>query len=125
MNRNVDSAFSAGDRIGADVQMPSTVPPSPGSAIAPMSYLELLTEEEAIRYLRLDTIEGLRNPKETLARYRAMGMLRGTQVSKRIFYRRVELERFLERLTDEVEFKGADLWFFYRSHRAALRPPRP
>lgn len=72
--------------------------PSIGS-IAP--YPELLTEEEAIRYLRLDTIEGLRNPKETLARYRAMGMLRGTQVSKRIFYRRVELERFLERLTDE------------------------
>jgi hypothetical protein len=73
-------------------------PPSNGS-IAP--YPELLTEEEAIRYLRLDTIGGLRNPKETLARYRAMGMLRGTQVSKRIFYRRVELERFLERLTDE------------------------
>jgi len=101
MNQNVGSTFSAGDRIRTDVQTPSSVPPSPGSAIGPMSYLELLTEEEAIRYLRLDTIEGLRNPKESLARYRAMGMLRGTQVSKRIFYRRVELERFLERLTDE------------------------
>lgn len=62
---------------------------------------ELLTEEEAIRYLRLDTITGLRNPKETLARYRASGMLRGTQVSKRVFYRRVELERVLERPTTE------------------------
>ncbi len=62
---------------------------------------ELMTEEEAIRYLRLDTIAGLRNPKETLARYRANGMLRGTQVSKRIFYRRVELDRFLDRLTHE------------------------
>lgn len=62
---------------------------------------ELLTEEEAIRYLRLDTIEGLGNPKETLARYRSMGLLHGTQVSKKIFYRRVELDRFLERLTNE------------------------
>ena len=67
----------------------------------PLPCPELLTEEEAIRYLRLDTISGLRNPKETLARYRAAGMLRGTQVSKRIFYRRVELDRFLERLTTE------------------------
>lgn len=62
---------------------------------------ELLTEEEAIRYLRLDTIRGLRNPTQTLARYRAMGLLRGTQVSKSVFYRRVELDRFLERLTNE------------------------
>ncbi len=62
---------------------------------------ELLTEDEAIRYLRLDTITGLKNPSETLARYRAQGMLRGTQVSKRVFYRRVELDRFLERVTAE------------------------
>lgn len=62
---------------------------------------ELLTEAEAVRYLRLDTIRGLRNPGETLARYRAMGLLRGTQVSKSVFYRRVELDRFLERLTNE------------------------
>lgn len=67
----------------------------------PLPCPELLTEEEAIRYLRLDTIVGLRNPGETLARYRANGMLRGTQVSKRIFYRRVELDRFLDRLTAE------------------------
>lgn len=65
----------------------------------PIPCPELLTEEEAIRYLRLDTIEGLSNPKETLARYRTMGVLQGTQVSKKIFYRRVELDRFLERLT--------------------------
>lgn len=62
---------------------------------------DLLTESEAVRYLRLDTINGLRNPSETLARYRAMGLLRGTQVSKSIFYRRIELERFLDRLTSE------------------------
>ena len=74
-------------------------PTSPG--IPPSPCPELLTEEEAIRYLRLDTIGGLRNPKETLARYRANGKLRGTQVSKKIFYLRVELQRFLDRLTAE------------------------
>ena len=61
---------------------------------------ELLTEEEAIRYLRLDTV-GIEHPDDTLRRYRDQGLLRGTQVSKRVFYRRVELERFLERLTQE------------------------
>lgn len=61
---------------------------------------ELLTESEAIRYLRLDTVN-IANPGDTLTRYREMGLLRATQVSKRLFYRRIELDRFLERLTDE------------------------
>ena len=61
---------------------------------------ELLTEAEAIRYLRLDTIN-IGNPSESLRRYRERGMLRGTQVSKRVMYRRVELDRFLGRLTDQ------------------------
>ena len=64
-------------------------------------FSELLTEDEAIRYLRLDTINGLKNPRETLARYRARGFLKGTQVSKSVFYRRIELDRFLDRLTLE------------------------
>lgn len=67
----------------------------------PMPCPELLTEAEAIRYLRLDTITGLKNPGQTLVRYRAAGLLRGTQVSKSVFYRRVELDRFLDRLTNE------------------------
>jgi len=84
---------------GYPVSVPHTAPGPvlPGSPTQPCP--ELLTEEEAIRYLRLDTITGLRKPKETLARYRAAGLLRGTQVSKRVFYRRVELDTFLERLT--------------------------
>ena len=61
---------------------------------------ELLTEEEAVRYLRLDTIT-LKDPCETLRRYRERGLLRGTQVSKRVFYLRSELDRFLDRVTDE------------------------
>ena len=61
---------------------------------------ELLTEEEAIRYLRLDTVD-IVDPKATLRRYREQGLLKGTQVSKRIFYRREELDRFLDRITEE------------------------
>lgn len=60
---------------------------------------DLLTEEQAIRYLRLDSIE-IRNPEETLRRYRKEGHLRGTQVSKRVFYLRSELDAFLKRVTD-------------------------
>lgn len=60
----------------------------------------LLTEAEAIRYLRLDTID-ITNPDETLRRYRNLGLLRGTQVSKRVFYLRAELDELLIRLTNQ------------------------
>ncbi|MHC4674587.1 MAG: helix-turn-helix domain-containing protein [Planctomycetota bacterium] len=60
---------------------------------------ELLTEDEAIRYLRLDTIN-ISDPSATLRRYREHRLLRGTQISKRIFYRRAELDRFIERVTE-------------------------
>lgn len=59
---------------------------------------ELLTKDEAIRYLRLD-VDGPKNPVETLRHYREKGLLHGTQVGKRLLYRRVELERFLETQT--------------------------
>jgi hypothetical protein len=60
---------------------------------------DLLTAEEAIRYLRLDTM-GIKNPGETLARYRKEGHLKGTQVSKRVFYLKSELDTFLKKMTD-------------------------
>jgi len=72
-------------------------PALPGDAPQPCP--ELLTEDEAIRYLRLDTIS-IANPSATLRRYRERGLLRGTQISKRIFYRRAELDRFIERATE-------------------------
>lgn len=65
----------------------------------PMPCPELLTEEEAIRYLRLDIID-VENPEETLRRYRKQGLIRGTQVGKCVRYRRSELERFLDRITE-------------------------
>ncbi len=57
---------------------------------------EVLTEEEAIRYMRLD---GTSNPSRTLKYYRERGLLRSTVVGRRSLYRRVELERFLDRQT--------------------------
>ncbi|OJW28060.1 MAG: hypothetical protein BGO49_24055 [Planctomycetales bacterium 71-10] len=58
-----------------------------------------MTEEEAIAFLRLDTIR-VADPAATLRRYREKELLRATQVSKRIFYLRDELEGFLKRLTE-------------------------
>ena len=60
---------------------------------------DLLTEEEAIGYLRLDTIQ-VKYPAETLRRYRREGHLRGTQVGKRVFYLRTELDALLRKLTE-------------------------
>ena len=60
---------------------------------------ELLTEEEAIRYLRLNSI-GVEKPANTLRYYRKRGLLRATQVGKCIRYRRIELEGLLDRLTE-------------------------
>jgi len=60
---------------------------------------ELLTEDEAVRYLRLDQID-TDDPAGALRYYRKRGLLRATQVGKCIRYRRVELDRLLERLTD-------------------------
>ena len=70
----------------------------PGNPASPCP--ELLTEDEAIRYLRLDTIR-IQDPAATLRSYRKRRLLLGTQVSKKVFYRRTELEAFLQRQTQE------------------------
>jgi hypothetical protein len=77
-----------------------TLPPIailPGNPPEPCP--ELLTEQEAIRYLRLDLVD-IEDPGQTLRYYRKQGLLRATQVGKCIRYRRIELERLLERLTE-------------------------
>ena len=60
---------------------------------------ELLTEDEAVRYLRLDEI-ATEDPGGALRYYRRKGLLRATQVGKCVRYRRVELDQLLQRLTD-------------------------
>ncbi len=61
---------------------------------------DLLTEEESIRYLRLDLID-IKNPRETLQTYRKLRLLRGTQISKKVFYLRSELDELLKKVTAE------------------------
>jgi hypothetical protein len=60
---------------------------------------ELLTEQEAISYLRLDMID-IEDPASTLRYYRKKGLLQGTQVGKCVRFRRIELEKLLDRLTE-------------------------
>ena len=60
---------------------------------------ELLTSEEAVRYLRLN-VNGHKRPDKTLRYYREKGKLRGVRVGKRIRYRREDLEAFLAALAN-------------------------
>ena len=75
-------------------RLPPSCPILPGDPPVPCP--ELLTEEEAIRYLRLD-VDGPANPEGTLQRYREIGLLRGVKVGRLLRYRRVDLEEFLEK----------------------------
>ncbi len=63
---------------------------------------DLLTEEEAIKYLRLD-LDGLKNPRSTLKYYRDKNYLKATRVGKHNKYLKTELLRFLEALTTRNE----------------------
>lgn len=59
---------------------------------------ELLTEDEAIRYLRLD-IDGPTKPENTLRYYREKKKLKGTRIGKRVLYTRKALDEFLGKMT--------------------------
>jgi hypothetical protein len=61
---------------------------------------EVLTEDEAVRYLRLDLVN-VKDPVEILRSHRKQGLLRGTQVGRAVRYRRIELDRLLDRLTEQ------------------------
>ena len=68
----------------------------------PDVFPELLTPTEAAQYLRLDET-GLHTPDSairTLDYWRAKGPLRATKYARRVWYRRSELDRFLERKTE-------------------------
>jgi hypothetical protein len=60
---------------------------------------EVLTEQEAIRFLRIDTT-GVKNPETTLRYYREQGLLRGTQIGRNLFYTKTELLSFLSKQTE-------------------------
>ena len=58
----------------------------------------LLTEEEAIRYLRLDTL-GRKDPSKTLQYYRERGLIKATRISNVNFYTRASLDSFVATMT--------------------------
>ena len=59
---------------------------------------ELLTEGEAIRYLRLD-IDGPAKPENTLRYYREQKKLKATKIGKKLLYSRKALDEFMEKMT--------------------------
>lgn len=56
---------------------------------------DLLTRDEAIRYLRIDT-QKTRFPEDTLRRYRNECGLKAVQVGKQVLFPKRELQRFIE-----------------------------
>ena len=70
---------------------------------SPFSVGDLLTPIEAAQYLRLN-VTGAHTPDSairTLDYWRAKGQLRATKYARRVWYRRSELDRFLERKTEQ------------------------
>lgn len=55
---------------------------------------EVLTADEAILYLRLDTSHG-KDKKKALLRYRELGLLRGVRIGGRVHYRIEDLRDFV------------------------------
>ncbi len=80
---------------GRDIPMQAAILPGDPPRLCP----ELLTKDEAIRYLRLDE-DGPAKPELTLRHYREKGLLLGTKVGRHLRYRRIELDRFLAKKTD-------------------------
>jgi len=60
---------------------------------------EVLTEQEAVQFLRIDTT-GVKKPDTTLRYYREQGLLRGTQIGRKLFYTKTELLNFLSKQTE-------------------------
>ena len=59
---------------------------------------ELLTSDEAVRYLRLDKQKA--NAAKTLQYYREQKKLKATKIGKNLFYSRKSLDKFIEELTN-------------------------
>lgn len=55
---------------------------------------EVMTADEAVRYLRLD-LTGVKNPLDTLKYYREKGLLKGVRLGRSLRYTRANLDAFL------------------------------
>lgn len=87
-----------------DYQGPTAEDASRGEAwpTRPATFGELLTPVEAAQYLRLDEIDvhSPRSAIRTLNYWRDQGQLRATKFARRVWYRRAELDRFMELKTE-------------------------
>lgn len=57
---------------------------------------DLLTTDEAVRYLRLDLVK-IKDPKKTLTYYRKEGTLKAAQVGKQLVFPVVELQKLVKK----------------------------
>ena len=87
------------DRSIYTITPPAVLPDAKGGF---MPCPELLTEAEAIRYLRLD-VNGPKNPQGTLKYYRDKGLLRGVRIGRNLRYPRKELDCMIEKLLERKE----------------------
>jgi hypothetical protein len=69
---------------------------------------DLLTEEEAVKFLRLD-IDGPKDPSATLKHYRDKKLLRGTRIGRKYRYSRLELLKFIELATIQTDKTSENL----------------
>ena len=77
----------------------STPPVLPDGNGGFMPCPKLLTEAEAVLYLRLDTL-GRKDPTKTLQYYREKHLLHATRIGNVNFYMRESLDEFLATMTN-------------------------
>jgi hypothetical protein len=65
----------------------------------------ILSEAEAIAWLKLDGPHGPKDPSATLKFYRSKGLLRGARIGRSLKYPRWELEAFVRRLVERGEME--------------------
>jgi len=88
--------------MGQDADNAASSQPQDGWPPRPVVFGELLTPIEAAQYLRLDET-GNRRPQSairTLNYWRDKDELKATKFARRVWYRRTELDRFLEVKTE-------------------------
>ncbi len=91
LSESNDEKWPERTRVYLELMTPTILPDGNGDfTLCP----ELLTEDEAVRYLRLD-VDGSSNPEQTLKYYRDKGELVAIRVGRKNRYRRQDLVNFL------------------------------
>jgi hypothetical protein len=89
--------------MNRDVLFPAAAqPPTANWPPRPAHFPELMLPVEAAQYLRLDELpqHSPASATRTLNYWRDQGQLRATKYARHVWYRKVELDRFLEAKTE-------------------------